>query len=647
MKISRIHKIFGPTLADVLHSLRNKSLYWVLFAILIQSTGYLKAQEKLQALSQNTQLQTQEQKGRLKSISAISLQLPVIDDFSSTQTFPDARIWADDNVFINNSFAVNPKTIGVATFDIFDSKGKIYDIATGIGFGADTLTSNPIYLGYGPEANIRLSFYYQPGGLGDIPDAKDSLTLQFYAPSTRKWVPVWVTPPGYDTILSFTYKNILINDTAFLKDGFRFRFINYASLTASDIAGKTSIPDVWNLDYVKLDKNRPENDSVYQDIAMINPLRSLLKTYNAMPWSHYLFAFIQEIKPKVEMTYKIYNPKGLTVDRKFTFKELHTNNPKDTINMGGEINDPWQNIYKEYDLTNPFTSRNKDSAIYEIRSFISIEDTINKYKYNDTAKFTQVFTNYFAYDDGTAESGYGISGQGAENAKAAYRFYSYFPDTLRSIAILFNPSQQAIDTIYFRLSVWDNNNGKPGNLIYRDLWERTPLIKPRNEFAYFALDSGILVNETFFVGWEQSSEGFLNIGYDLNSTNGQRFLFYNINGAWEQSGSTGSVRSGSLMLRPIMRTSKSSPVSVPVVKEKQKISIFPNPATDYLTITKDTENNDRIFRVTFYSVTGQSVKTFDLPEQDINISDLKPGLYIVKVQTQKGFTQTIKLLKEM
>lgn len=644
----RIHKVCRPTLENILNLLQNKSRYFIIVAILIQSSSFLNAQEKLQNLTQNTQLQTHDkQKIKLKSVTAQSLQLPVIDDFSSTNMFPDTRIWADNNVFINNSFAIDPKTIGVATFDIFDSKGKIYDIATGIGFGSDTLTSNPINLSYDKESNIRLSFYYQPGGLGDIPDAKDSLTLQFYAPSTKKWLPVWYTP-GYDTLLSFTYKSILINDTAFLKDGFRFRFINYASLTSTDIAGKTSIPDVWNLDYVKLDKNRPENDSIYEDIAMIKPLSSLLKTYSAMPWSHYLFAFIQEIKPKVEMTYKIYNPKGLTVDRKFTFKELNTNNPKDTLNMGGEINDPWQNIYKDYDLTNPFTSRNKDSAIYEIRSFISIEDTINKYKYNDTAKFTQVFTNYFAYDDGNAESGYGISGQGAENAKAAYRFYSYFPDTLRSIAIFFNPSQDnATDTIYFRLAVWDNNNGKPGNLIYSDTWERTPIIKPRNEFAYYALDSGIRVNETFFVGWEQSSDGFLNIGYDLNSANGQQFLFYNINGTWEQSGSSGNVRPGSLMFRPIMRTRKSSPVPVPVVQKKQEIRIFPNPAIDDLSIIKDAGDNDKIIRVTFYNVTGQAVKTVELPEQTIHISDLKPGLYILKVQTQKGNTKTIKLLKEM
>lgn len=642
----RIHKIDKPFQTGILRLLCNKTLSIAIVAILINCSGYLKAQEKLQALTQNTQLQVQDkQKTKLKSVTAQSLQLPVIDDFSSTNMFPDPRIWADNNVFVNNSFAVNPKTVGVATFDIFDSNGKIYDIATGIGFGADTLTSNPINLSYNKESNIRLSFYYQPGGLGDIPDAKDSLTLQFYAPASKKWLPVWFTP-GYDTLMSFTYKNILINDTAFLKDGFRFRFINYATLTPTDIAGKTSIPDLWNLDYVKLDKNRAENDSVYEDIAMIKPLSSLLKTYNAMPWSHYLFAFIQEIKPKVEMTYKIYNPKGLTVDRKFTFKELHTNYPADTLNMGGEINDPWQNIYKDYDLTNPFKSRNKDSAIYEVHSFISIEDTINKYKYNDTAKFTQVFTNYFAYDDGNAESGYGISGQGTENAEAAYRFYSYFPDTLRSIAILFNPSQDN-DTIYFRLAVWDNNNGKPGNLIYKDTWERTPIVKSRNEFAYYTLDSGIRVNETFFIGWEQSSDGFLNIGYDLNSTNGQRFLFYNINGTWEQSGSSGNVRPGSLMLRPIMRTQKSSTVSAPIIKDNTGISVFPNPATDDLTITKDGKDNDKIIRVTFYNVTGQAVKTVELPEQTIRITDLKPGLYILTVQTQKGNVKTIKLLKEM
>ena len=46
-------------------------------------------------------------------------------------------------------------------------------------------------------------------------------------------------------------------------------------------------------------------------------------------------------------------------------------------------------------------------------------------KGNDTIHYNQVFNNYFAFDDGSSEGGYGINGQGSRNAMVAYRFKSF------------------------------------------------------------------------------------------------------------------------------------------------------------------------------------------------------------------------------
>ena len=54
--------------------------------------------------------------------------------------------------------------------------------------------------------------------------------------------------------------------------------------------------------------------------------------------------------------------------------------------------------------------------------------------------YYQTFKNYFAFDDGTAEAGYGINGLGSRNAMFAYRFRSFIEDTLRAINICFNDS---------------------------------------------------------------------------------------------------------------------------------------------------------------------------------------------------------------
>ena len=127
--------------------------------------------------------------------------LPFIDDFSNNSVFPDISKWLDNEVFVNNQFPDRPPTQGVATFDGLNNKGKVY-ISTTTPFSADTLTSIPIRLdsGYNIKGKksqlmlsdkIYLSFYYQPGGLGDrvgeSPLPEDSLLLEFRGISSLGW----------------------------------------------------------------------------------------------------------------------------------------------------------------------------------------------------------------------------------------------------------------------------------------------------------------------------------------------------------------------------------------------------------------------------------------------------------------------------
>ncbi|MBN2864047.1 MAG: hypothetical protein JXN62_12850, partial [Bacteroidales bacterium] len=130
-------------------------------------------------------------KNASKSLNLEDLELPFFDDFSGTDIFPDDQKWADDYVFINDTYTDKQLTKGVATFDALDNTGRLYETASSTGFEADQLTSRTINLEYTPGENIWLSFYYQPGGLADMPEEKDSLTLRFYAPDEDKWYSVW------------------------------------------------------------------------------------------------------------------------------------------------------------------------------------------------------------------------------------------------------------------------------------------------------------------------------------------------------------------------------------------------------------------------------------------------------------------------
>ncbi|MBK9015251.1 MAG: T9SS type A sorting domain-containing protein [Saprospiraceae bacterium] len=64
--------------------------------------------------------------------------------------------------------------------------------------------------------------------------------------------------------------------------------------------------------------------------------------------------------------------------------------------------------------------------------------------------------------------------------------------------------------------------------------------------------------------------------------------------------------------------------SVPV-----KISIYPNPATNYISINKDENVRD----IAIFNLVGRKLKTFQNVEKDehYDVSDLPNGMYLVQV----------------
>jgi hypothetical protein len=182
-----------------------------------------------------------------------SLSLPFFDDFSryslptDDPNIPlDWQMWEDDDIFINGTFPVGPPTIGVATFEGLGPDGYPYDFTDENSYGgADTLTSLPINLaGFEAGDNIYLTFFYEPGGLGNNPDSQDSLVVEFFSPfGAGEWFRQW----GVAGNNNVTFQQVFLPISAeeFLMDGFRFRFRNYATLSGN--------ADHWHVDYVIVD----------------------------------------------------------------------------------------------------------------------------------------------------------------------------------------------------------------------------------------------------------------------------------------------------------------------------------------------------------------------------------------------------------
>jgi hypothetical protein len=546
------------------------------------------------------------------------LELPLFDDFSGQSVFPDSNKWLDDFVFINNTYSDRQITEGIATFDALDNTGRLYPNASPSVFEADHLTSQPINLNYAASDNIWLSFFYQAGGLGDPPEENDSLTLQFLAPLENKWYSVWKT--GGNTDQRFKPVIVKVDNDRFLKTGFQFRFINYASLSQNlsdpSMVGNS---DIWNIDYVLLDKNRNAGDTIFADVAFTLPLRSLLKSHEAMPWKQFRQVYLQEMGSSIPIHYRNNDTIVRNVTRNFEIWDVYQNSLANSFSAGATNINPLTSIDYNANLIYTFDTPNNDSALFRITAILKTDEFDPKA--NDTMVYFQRFKNYFAFDDGSAEGGYGINGLGSRNAMVAYRFVSYMQDTIRAVSICFNDSYLEANKRAFDLMIWDDNNGIPGNVIYTQEEVMVEQGNAINGFYTYNIPEGVMVNNIFYVGWKQRSETFLNAGFDVNTPNAGKQLYW-LNGDWQLS-----QMQGSIMIRPIL----GDRLRVTSIKDiyynnRNLINIWPNPATDYLNVNIGELQLSGSSYVSVLDMYGRVLIKVPFSER-IDISSLHDGIY--------------------
>lgn len=614
----------------------KKIFLYFIFLNLIQVNA--PSQEVITGLQSNYLITNKVDKGQSGRalLSADTLELPFFDDFSQVSYNPDNKKWIDNFAFMNNTYSDLQITSGVATFDALSNTGKLYDEATAGGFEADHLTSLPINMNFTASNNIWLSFLYQAGGLSDSPEVNDSLTLQFLAPVENKWYSVWRAEGTTDK--KFKAVTVPVNQTRFLKKGFQFRFINYASLSANltepSMSGNC---DIWNIDYVLLNTNRNAGDTIFADVALTLPLRSLLKKHEAMPWKQFKIVSLQEMGSSIPIHYR--NNDGITrnITRNFEIWDVYKNSQAHFFSPGATNISPFTSVDYNANLIYTFNSGNPDSALFRITC--SLKTDAFDPKSNDTLVYYQTFKNYFAYDDGSAEAGYGINGLGSRNAMVAYRFRSYMEDTLRAIQIFFNHSYLDANKRSFDLMVWNDNNGSPGNMIYSVEEVMVEQGTSPDGFYKYTLPEGVMVKDIFYVGWRQRSETFLNAGFDINTPHEGK-QFYWLNGLWNVS-----QVSGSIMIRPVVGTpSKITSINDVKSGKKNTLKIWPNPATDYLSIDSDIEQYSGQTYISVTDLSGRELIKAKYTDR-IDISALHNGIYVITLSFNGkplGYSRFIK-----
>jgi hypothetical protein len=582
--------------------------------------------------------ESNKQKKALKA----SLELPFFDDFSSYSLYPDQSKWTDNYAFINGTYPDNPPSIGVATLDAINNDGQFYTSA-GYGnfFSADTLSSQPINLNYPGDNSIYLSFYFQPQGLGDFPESEDSLFLEFYAPGEGTWEKI-ESFEG-ETNKPFQHVMVHINENKYLQDGFRFRFRNIASLSSNEEPSIVTNADHWHIDYVYLNNGRNASDLNPDDIAFVYPMASPLKNYEAMPWKHFKASFSTEIAATIQSVYQ-YNSTGgsgrLVDSIYYVFYDNSGNEPNDTL-FGGAYNmAPGQQRTFDPPFAYSFLTNSADSASFTIKSRFVTD--ANDEVVNNELIYVQKFYDYYAYDDGSAEASYGIYGDGTQNARLAYQFDCKKQDTLKAIQMYFTRSLGDASQKYFYLTIWGDNEGAPGSIIYQREAVRPEYESGLNKFHdYLIDDTTLILDGVFYVGWVQTTSDMLNIGLDLNRNRSER-IFYTLGGDWKNSSFQAA-----LMIRPFFGKQLTLPVEPIQQRIANEVKVYPNPTKGNLRVSVGNISDNEVINGEVYTLAGRLVRNFEFTNNSqIELSGLIEGIYLLRVFDRKGkFNYTQKIIK--
>ena len=540
--------------------------------------------------------------------SKSSLSLPFIDDFSYDSNIVSSDLWQYSTVYVNRTYPINPPTIGVITFDGLDENGFARDFSSNSSEPSDTLLSKKIDLS--SVSSAYFLFFFQAKGLGDAPEPLDKLILEFKNDSLQ-WETVWISD---DTILEdFTKVIKVINQNRFLFDEFQFRFVNYATVSGNF--------DHWHVDYIKIDELQSVSDtSQLNDVSFVYNSPSFLKRYQEMPWSHFLNNEADELKDSINILLR-NNDAASNIDYQFNvFNNGNQVYHYPLIGVSRNVTVLDYDQVGNFSFTDPpillqsniFTSFEIDSASFLVENILGTNSSDNKL--NDTLFYVQNFHSHFAYDDGTAESAYGINVSGAQ---IAYEFKLNRPDTLRAIQMYFPQMLDSVNDIPFKLTVWDDLSST-GNILYQQ--EVFPYHTQNGNYYTYLIDEPFKLVGTFYVGWEQSTEDLLNIGLDKNNVSNS-YMFYNIGSGWNQSSYLGSW-----MIRPVLSMK-------PIVSSVDYVSfdtkIYPNPVDTYCFV-KTSENNCIIKVFSVHGVMQKQIFSKNSLTK-LDLKDFSSGIYFIEI----------------
>lgn len=579
-------------------------------------------------------------------VAETTLELPFWEDFSTTANgAPDSALWAfGANVFVNASMGQHPPTYRVATLDGMQSTGLAYDIENEFSAATDSLISQPIDLTLVAPSNrgtVYMSFFWQAGGFGEMPDDNDSLVLYFSKPapgSTIIWDKQWSKVGGIDNALeTFTQEILPIDNSAYFHDQFQFKFVAYTSQRGQF--------DSWHLDYIYLNEYRGPNSLSHRDRAMTGVASSLLSPYFSIPAQHF---FKNPDKYYTSQTIEVscledqfhglvffYNLENLTSGEDYGLSVSRTDGIIEAYEIRtvsvpnpASISIPAQEVPLDSQvIRSRFYYETGDKHLFEQvigTDTIFLEPNL---KVNDTVTNEYLLHNYYAYDDGVAEFAAGVN---ELYGQVAVMFVLEEPDTLTHIDVYFPNIAPDSEGVGIDMLVWSRLEDQ--GVRTRQAFSIAPPEK-RDTFTRIRLREPQVIKDTLYIGYEQNVDDYVGIGFDKNNAIASDRIFFNVEGVWQSNNDI----SGALMLRAVFDRDTSYVLGTePALLN---LRAYPNPSNGMLTIEGSFDQlviMDLLGRTVFIS---QEPGTYDL-------SFLKDGIYLAKIVDSKSVsTQKIVIQK--
>jgi hypothetical protein len=609
-------------------------------------------------------------------LGTAALSLPFFDDFTlPIEGTPKATNWqgaATDypnqsntihylggGAYVSNRLAVDPLTRGTVTLDGFSGAGVAYNPRQATGFGqTDTLTSQIIDLsGLSAASRVYLSFAWQTGSVVGAPNSNSgsrpvNLVLEFLT-ADGSWVQAW-SYASRGVVTKFKQQILPLDQAAYLHGNFRFRFRASGSQTLNT--------DAFGLDYIYLNRNRAANDTVFQDIATSRNLNSPLRPYTSLPVWQYNAAPTPPLNPTLTTTLNSLTAQGTTptpVSWTGTVRELTSGgfNAAQWLSGGRPIVAAARQEVVTGDATTAPLPATPATKRLRYQLAVQTLETNPLTLPNDTISRDVELSNYYAYDDGTAEYIFGL--QASNNNPTSFVAISYTlnqPDQVKSLLVapVFNniaaadggENSQPRPII---IAVWADNNGKPANTPLATATASIPNPLPNGQtFIEIPFTAPVPVKGRFYVGYGQPSNGqFLLYGLDLNNQLPVNTLFFNTQGttATDPWQTVVLPTPGAPMFRPIMTNNIA--LATQAQQAAAAYTLYPNPAGSgtMVAVAGPTFRQAVLLDVLGRPVWRQPTAEAGQPTLRLP-SSLAGGVYLVQLTLPDGSIATRRLVVE-